>query len=146
MWVAKQAAEWVSAGVRTWSEGKGPTNAEWQLIMPDRYISICPLAPCLPLRACRCHQAFQQRHTHTRWHDYLTNTPCSAANSRLHKNLIKQRLCGASGHRNKLQLHLMCAYLRLLIQKHIFVRTHSSRTLPENRSRAPFQLPGRERA
>lgn len=68
---------WVSAGVRTWSEGKGPTNAEWQLIMPERYISICPPAQCLPLGACCCHQLFQQSDTHMRArtqrqrHDYL---------------------------------------------------------------------------
>lgn len=79
---------WVSAGVRTWSEGKGPTNAEWQLIMPDRYISICPPAPCLPLWACCCRQAFQQRHTHTdthtqaQRHGCLANASHSAANSR----------------------------------------------------------------
>lgn len=44
---------WVRAGVRTQSEGKGPANAEWQLIMPHRYISICPPAQYLPLRAHR---------------------------------------------------------------------------------------------
>lgn len=108
---------WVSAGVRTWSEGKGPTNAEWQLIMPNRYISICPPALCLPLWACCCHQAFQQRHTHTQTHDMTTlQTLCILQKQSLAQNLIKQRLCGASSHRNKLQLHLMCAYLCLLTQ------------------------------
>ena len=104
---------WVSAGVWTWSEGKGPTNAEWQLIMPDRYISICPPAPCLPLRACCCHQAFPHGHkkNHTHAHT-ITWLPCKhsafCSKQSLAQNLIKQRLCGASSHRNKLQLHLMC--------------------------------------
>lgn len=65
MWVAKQAGVWVSAGVRTWSDGKGPTNAEWQLIMPDCYISIYPPAPSLPLRARCCHQTFLHKHYDT---------------------------------------------------------------------------------
>lgn len=120
---------WVSAGVRTWSEGKGPTNAEWQLIMPDRYISICPPGPCLPLRAYCCHQAFQQRltHSHTRthtdWQDCFGNAATFCSKQSLAWNLIKQRACGAWSNRNKLQLHLMPAYLLPTNAKHIFVHT-----------------------
>lgn len=56
--------------------------------------------------------------THTRT---MTCLPCKhsafcSETDPLAQNLIKQRLCGASSHRNKLQLHLMCAYLRLLTQ------------------------------
>lgn len=115
---------WVSAGVRTWSEGKGPTNAEWQLIMPDRYISICPPAPCLPLWACCCRQAFQQRHAHADTHaGATTRLPCECftfcSKQSLAQNLIKQRLCGASSHCNKLHFHLMCAYLICKHKTHI---------------------------
>lgn len=41
---AGSSSVWVRAGVRTQREGKGPANAEWQLIMPHRYISIYPSA------------------------------------------------------------------------------------------------------
>lgn len=48
--------------MRTPSEGKGPANAEWQLIMPHRYISICPRAQYLPLRARRRHRRRCRKH------------------------------------------------------------------------------------
>lgn len=85
---------WVSAGVRTWSEGKGPANAEWQFIIPDRYISICPAAPRLPLWACCHHQAFQQRWTHAHTHKHDTNTPNNTA-------LCSKQSLGAESNQNR---------------------------------------------
>lgn len=60
------------------------------------------------------------RHTHT---GATTRLPCECftfcSKQSLAQNLIKQRLCGASSHRNKLHFHLMCAYLICKHKTHI---------------------------
>lgn len=117
---------WVSAGVRTWSEGKGPANAEWQLIIPDRYISICPPARSLLLWACCRHQAFQQRWTYSHinmsvMHTHQETLP-SCSKQSLGQNLIKRRLWAASRHYYKLLLLLMCGSLIHWLKLHILMQ------------------------
>lgn len=116
---------WVSAGVRTWSEGKGPANAEWQFIIPDRYISICPAAPCLPLWACCHHQAFQQRwththtqtwHKHTEWHTLRSKQSLGAESNQNRGYRVPQ------GMSSNCDSFLICAYLSSWHKAHIWMQ------------------------
>lgn len=60
-------------------------------------------------------------------------------------NLIKERSCGAWSIRNKLQLHLICEYLRL--RNTCFLRkAEPNRSLWEEKQMLHLRFPGRQRA
>lgn len=74
----------------------------------------------------------------------MTWLPCKhsafCSKQPLAQNLIKQRLCGASSHRNKLQLHLMCAYLWLLTQN-TYLHTQTESNPPSEQRESSISVP-----